>query len=57
MRKLGFGRKAPEPRPEAAVELQTQMESLLDCVWQSEKAWRLMDRIDLAVAIDRQRRP
>jgi hypothetical protein len=33
------------------------MESLLDCVWQSEKAWRLMDRIDLAVAIDRQRRP
>jgi hypothetical protein len=57
MRKLGFGRKAPEPGPEAAVELQTQMESLLDCVWQSEKAWRLMDRIDLAVAIDRQRRP
>ncbi len=41
---------------EAATDLQTEMESLLDCVWQAEQAWRLMDRIDLAIAVDEQYR-
>ena len=41
---------------EQATDLQTQMESLLDCVWQAEQTWRLMDRIDLAIAVDAQRR-
>jgi hypothetical protein len=55
MRRPGFARKASESRP-VAIDLPTQMESLLDCVWQAEKTWRLMDRIDLAVAVEEQRR-
>jgi hypothetical protein len=32
-----------------------QLESLLDSVWQAEKSWRLMDRIDMALAADERR--
>jgi hypothetical protein len=32
-----------------APDLQTQLESLLDQVWQSESDWRLWDRVDAAV--------
>ena len=33
-------------------DLQTQLESLLDQVWQSESDWRLWDRVDAAVMIE-----
>ena len=43
------------PRPEAAApDLQSQLEGLLDMVWEAEANWRLDDRIDLALG---QRRP
>lgn len=51
----GFARRASDSGLEAATDLQTQMESLLGCVWQAEQTWRLMDRIDLAIAVEEQR--
>jgi hypothetical protein len=33
-------------------DLQTQFESLLDQVWQSESDWRLWDRVDAAVRLE-----
>jgi len=30
-------------------DLQTQLEELLDSVWQAEAGWRFADRIDLAL--------
>jgi len=33
-------------------DLQTQLESLLDQVWQSESDWRLWDRVDAAVKLE-----
>ena len=53
MRALRFGRKSTESR--FAADLQTQVESVLDSVWQAEKSWRLMDQIDLAVAFEERR--
>jgi hypothetical protein len=35
-----------------APDLQTQFESLLDQVWQSESDWRLWDRVDAAVRLE-----
>jgi hypothetical protein len=35
-----------------APDLQTQLESLLDQVWQSESDWRLWDRVDAAVRME-----
>jgi hypothetical protein len=35
-----------------APDLQTQFESLLDQVWQSESDWRLWDRVDAAVRME-----
>jgi hypothetical protein len=35
-----------------APDLQTQLESLLDQVWQSESDWRLWDRVDAAVMLE-----
>jgi hypothetical protein len=35
-----------------APDLQTQFESLLDQVWQSESDWRLWDRVDAAVMLE-----
>jgi len=35
-----------------APDLQTQLESLLDQVWQSESDWRLWDRVDAAVRLE-----
>ena len=38
-----------KPLPKSAViDLQSQLEALLDTVWESEANWRLDDRIDLA---------
>jgi hypothetical protein len=35
-----------------APDLHTQLESLLDQVWQSESDWRLWDRVDAAVMLE-----
>lgn len=35
-----------------APDLHTQLESLLDQVWQSESDWRLWDRVDVAVMLE-----
>ena len=35
-----------------APDLHTQLESMLDQVWQSEADWRLWDRLDAAVALE-----
>jgi hypothetical protein len=51
----GFPTRASDSRLEAATDVQTQMESLLDCVWQAEQTWQVMDRIDLAIALEEQR--
>ena len=41
--------------PKAAVtpDLQTQLEALLDQVWECEADWRLDDKIDLALKLKR----
>jgi hypothetical protein len=41
-------RRPSTPRP-TEPDLQTQLEALLDAVWDSEANWRLDDRIDLAL--------
>ena len=41
-------RRPSKPNP-TAPDLQTQLEALLDMVWDSEANWRLDDRIDLAL--------
>jgi hypothetical protein len=33
-------------------DLHTQLESLLDQVWQSESDWRLWDRVDATVRLE-----
>ena len=40
-------------RPQTEPDLQTQLESLLDEVWNCESTWRLDDRIALAVKVDK----
>ena len=40
-----------------ATDLQTQLESLLNTVWRSERMWRLEDRIDLQIEADRTLKP
>jgi hypothetical protein len=42
------------PKPRVAPDLQTQLEELLDSVWEAEANWRLDDRIDLSLG---KRRP
>jgi hypothetical protein len=45
---------AKRPRPHHdQPDLQTQLESLLDEVWNCESTWRLDDRIALAVRVDK----
>jgi hypothetical protein len=41
-------------RPSDEPDLQSQLEALLDSVWDAEENWRLDDRIDLALG---RRRP
>jgi hypothetical protein len=38
-----------------APDLHTQFESLLDQVWRSESDWRLWDRLDAAVTLEKLR--
>jgi hypothetical protein len=45
-------RRPSTPNP-TAPDLQTQLEALLDMVWDSEANWRLDDRIDLALGAKR----
>jgi hypothetical protein len=40
-------------RQQTEPDLQTQLESLLDEVWNCESTWRLDDRIALAVKVDK----
>jgi hypothetical protein len=42
------------PKPSVAPDLQTQLEELLDSVWEAEANWRFDDRIDLSLG---KRRP
>jgi hypothetical protein len=42
------------PRPTTTPDLQSQLEELLDTVWDAEANWRLDDRIDLSLG---KRRP
>jgi len=44
--------KKPSRRHSDGPDLQTQLESLLDEVWNCESTWRLDDRIALAIKID-----
>ena len=46
---LNSPRTRPSIAPVKAPDLQTQLEDLLDSVWESEANWRLDDRIDLAL--------
>lgn len=39
-------------RSDNTPDLHTQLESLLDQVWQSESDWRLWDRVDAAVMLE-----
>jgi hypothetical protein len=40
-------------RPRSDVpDLHTQLETLLDQVWQSEAEWRLLDRVDALVKLE-----
>jgi hypothetical protein len=43
------------PLPVLAPDLQSQLEELLDKVWDAEANWRLDDRIDLALGKSRKR--
>jgi hypothetical protein len=42
------------PKPSVTPDLQSQLEELLDGVWEAEANWRLDDRIDLSLG---ERRP
>jgi hypothetical protein len=44
--------KKPRRQQSDQPDLQTQLESLLDEVWNCESTWRLDDRIALAVKVD-----
>lgn len=46
-------RDTPPAFVDPAVDLQTQLEAFLDAVWEAEKDWRLMDRIDAALGYRR----
>lgn len=39
-----------DPAPMRGAELGQAFEELLAAVWEAEKDWRLMDRIDLSLA-------
>ena len=45
--------KKPRRQHSDLPDLQTQMESLLDEVWNCESTWRLDDRIALAIKVDK----
>jgi hypothetical protein len=45
--------KPSETWKEESHDLHTQLEELLDSVWQAEADWRLHDRIDLSLDVDR----
>ena len=44
------------PREGDAPDLHSQLEALLDTVWDAEANWRLDDRIDLSLQVPRRHR-
>jgi hypothetical protein len=50
--RLRFRRPAV-PDTTDGPDLQTQLESMLDCVWRAEAIWRLEDRVSLALRFER----
>ena len=40
-----------DPEPRYIPDLQTQLESLLDCVWRAEADWRFDDRLTMALQL------
>ena len=54
MRWPGSGRRQgsdgePTLPPTGSPDLETQLESLLDCVWRAEADWRFDDRLAMAL--------
>jgi hypothetical protein len=47
--------RSPRPRNDDPPDLQTQLEAMLDAVWTAEDDWRLDDRIELSLAVERYR--
>jgi hypothetical protein len=45
--------KKPRRQQSDQPDLHTQLESLLDEVWNCESTWRLDDRIALAIKVDK----
>ena len=45
-----------KPQPKGPPDLHSQLEGLLDAVWDSEANWTLDDRIDLATKTRRAKR-
>ncbi|GAC1655337.1 MAG: hypothetical protein NVS9B1_08290 [Candidatus Dormibacteraceae bacterium] len=46
-------KEKPAPRTAETPDLQSQLEALLDSVWDAEANWSLDDRIDLALKTHR----
>ena len=46
-------RQAAVPDTPDGPDLQTQLESVFDCVWRAETIWRLEDRVSLALRFER----
>jgi hypothetical protein len=42
---------------DGVADLQTQLESLLDAVWNGERMWKLEDRMNLQIEADRSPEP
>ena len=47
------GKSSKAPRPIETPDLHTQLEAILDSVWDAEANWSLDDRIDLATKTHR----
>ena len=48
-----LGSRFRQPGDPDAPDLQTQLESLFDCVWRAEAMWRLEDRVSSAIRFER----
>jgi hypothetical protein len=56
MRLPKFTIRLRDPEVRSIPDLQTQLESLLDCVWKSEADWRFDDRLTMALRLRRSSR-
>ena len=48
-----LGSRFRQSQDSDAPDLQTQLESLFDCIWKAEIMWRLEDRISSALRFER----